>query len=273
MTISLDLIESPEVRPPLVSIQDLRVQRGNKMVLKGISASFRRGEITAIIGLNGCGKSTLLRTLLHEFAFTGRIAFHCGHDHRQPRPEHIGYVPQRLTIDPRLPLTVRDLMGLTLQKRPLFFGLRRGLTAKMETILAQVGVSGVLDTPLDGLSGGQLQRVLLALALEPSPELLLLDEPATGIDFQSQQAFYALIGDLNRTLGVTIVLVSHDLGIVGKIAHQVVCLKDGIVAVSGPPSHCLTPEALRETYGAGLALLGQAPAFDQHEHTPGCGHL
>jgi zinc transport system ATP-binding protein len=273
MTISLDLIEAPVLSPPLVSLQELHVRRGTMDVLRGLTADFRRGEITAIIGLNGCGKSTLLRTLLHEFPFTGNISFHCGHDHRQPRPDHIGYVPQRLTIDPRLPLTVRDLMGLTLQRRPLFFGFRRHLATRMTALLGQVGLEDVLDRPLDGLSGGQLQRVLLALALEPSPELLLLDEPATGIDFQSQQAFYALIGELNRKTGVTIVLVSHDLGIVGKIAHHVICLKEGKIAMAGPPMSCLAPEVLREVYGAGLSLVGAAPAFEAHEHTPGCGHF
>jgi zinc transport system ATP-binding protein len=273
MTISLNLIDSPTAPPPLLSMQNLSVRRGRATILKGITADIRRGEITALIGLNGCGKSTLLRTLLHEFPYTGKIAFHCGHDHRQPRPDYVGYVPQRLTIDPRLPLTVRDLMGLTLKRGPIFFGLGQKLATKMEAMLARVGVANLLDTPLDGLSGGQLQRVLLALALDPSPELLLLDEPATGIDFRSQQAFYDLIGNLNRTTGVTIILVSHDLSIVGRFAHQVLCLKDGIIAASGPANYCLSPEVLSATYGPGFNLMAHAHAGEAHEHTAGCGHL
>ena len=273
MTIALPLVESPGSAPPLVSFRDLRVNRGRVEVLRGLTADVQRGTVTALVGLNGCGKSTLLRTLLHEFPYRGTIAFHCGHDHRQPRPDHVGYVPQRLTVDPRLPLTVRDLMGLTLKRGPLFLGLGRKLNARIARLLEQVDVGHLIDTPLEGVSGGQLQRILLALALEPSPELLLLDEPAAGIDFQSQQAFYDLIRRINRTTDVTILLVSHDLNLIARIADHVLCLSGGVVAAQGPPATVLTPDSLAKTFGPGLRELVQPPPpAEPHEHTAACGH-
>ena len=97
---------------PLLSLSDVRVDLGGNTILKGVTAGISHGKITALIGLNGSGKTTLLRAILKEAPYRGEIRFHCGHDHSQPRPEHIGYVPQRLNIDVRLPLTVRDLLAL-----------------------------------------------------------------------------------------------------------------------------------------------------------------
>ncbi len=105
---------------PLVTIRELQVDLGGKRILDGVNASITRGQITALIGLNGSGKTTLLRSLLRECPSRGRIEFHCGHDHHDHRPEHVGYVPQKLAIDQRMPLTVRELFGLTLQATPHF---------------------------------------------------------------------------------------------------------------------------------------------------------
>ena len=107
--------------PPLVSMRDVWVDRGGRPIIRGVTADLARGRVTALIGLNGSGKSTLLRALVGEFPHRGQVEFKCGHDHTHPRPEHVGYVPQRLTIDPRLPITVRDLLGLALKRWPVFF--------------------------------------------------------------------------------------------------------------------------------------------------------
>src|SRR5437660_12436686 len=105
----------------LVTVRDVRVELGGNPILRGVTADCGRGKITALIGLNGSGKTTLLKSILKEVPYAGRIDFHCGHDHSQPTPEHVGYVPQKLTIEAHLPLTVRDLLALALQRRPLFF--------------------------------------------------------------------------------------------------------------------------------------------------------
>lgn len=241
--------------PPLVSIRNLRVDRGGKTILHKLDMDVPRGQISAVIGLNGCGKSTLLRTLLGEFRYRGTITFACGEDHSRPRPDHVGYVPQRLALEGSLPVTVRDLIGLAVQRRPLIFGVSKKAIERIRPMLERVGVADRLDVPVDGLSGGQLQRVLLALALQPEPELLLLDEPASGIDFKDQQSFYDLIAKLNHETGVTILLVSHDLPTVRRLADRVFCLRFGAVAAQGPPADVLTPENLTAVFGQQLVAV------------------
>lgn len=239
--------------PPLVSIRDLRVSRGGRIVLSDLNCDISRGKITAIVGLNGCGKSTLLRTLVGEFSHTGLVRFSCGEDHSRPRPDHVGYVPQRLAIEAAFPITVRDLFGLALQRRPVFFGVSRAVIRRMLPSLKRVGLSeSILDRPMEGLSGGELQRVLLALALEPQPELLLLDEPASGIDFKDRQSFYDLISRLNHETGVSVVLVSHDLAMMASFAHEVVCLRGGRVICQGPPGEVLSRERIAELFGESI---------------------
>ncbi|MFN4261597.1 MAG: metal ABC transporter ATP-binding protein [Gemmataceae bacterium] len=243
----------------LVTIRALRVTLGGKPILQGIDTSIARGRVTAIIGLNGSGKTTLLRTLLGEVPYSGQIEFQCAHSRRGPGPEHIGYVPQRLHIDARLPITVRDLLALALQRTPLFLGISRRTQTLMRQLLDRVWApAALLDRPVEKLSGGELQRVLLALALHPQPELLLLDEPATGIDFRDEEKFYELIGDLNRRTAVTVILVSHDLSVVSTHAQHVLCLKDGRIRCEGPPREVLSGDMLTHIFGSDKGLFVHA---------------
>jgi zinc transport system ATP-binding protein len=250
-------------RPVLVTIRDLCVTLGGNPILRGVNADLRAGGISALIGLNGSGKTTLLRALVHEVPWTGQVHFHCGHDHTRALPEHIGYVPQRLRIDSNLPLTVADLFALALQRRPLFLGIAHWVQREMDRLLQRVGAGHLADRLVEKLSGGQLQRVLLALALQPKPELLLLDEPAAGIDFQDQQRFYDLLADLNRETGVTILLVSHDLSVVGRLVEHVFCLQDGRIVCEGSPHHILSSEVLARTFGPEMS------SYLHHHHAHG----
>jgi zinc transport system ATP-binding protein len=242
------VISLPTDDPPLVSLADVRVLRGGRPILAGVTCDLTRGAITALVGLNGSGKSTLLRTLLGEFTHAGTITFRCGHDHSKPQPEHVGYVPQRLTIDALLPLTVRDFLAVAINRRPRFLGLGNRTTAIVRTLLDRVALTHLLDVPVDGLSGGQLQRVMLALALAPQPELLLLDEPAAGIDFRTQATFYQLLADINRDTGVTVLLVSHDLGMVKQVASHALCLHAGRITAQGRPDDVLSSQAVADTF-------------------------
>jgi zinc transport system ATP-binding protein len=244
---------------PLVQMRNVCVDLGGNPVLRGVDGELARGRITAIIGLNGAGKTTLLRAILKEVPYSGEVRFLCGHDHSKPTPEHIGYVPQRLRIDGNLPLTVLDLFGLCLRQRPLFLGMGRRFRQRVLDLLRGVGVEKLTDRPVDRISGGELQRVLLALALEPRPELLLLDEPAAGIDFQMQQSFYNLIGELNEHLGMTVLLVSHDLSMVSRVAHHVLCLKDGRIECQGAPRELLTGDLLARVFGPETGLFVHHP--------------
>jgi zinc transport system ATP-binding protein len=240
----------------LVTLHKVGVWLGGKEILREVTTAVPRGRITALIGMNGSGKTTLLRAILKEIRCTGEIQFHCGHDHRQPAPQHVGYVPQKLNFDANLPLTVRDLLALALQRRPLFLGVRRRVERILVTILESVGIRAareMLDRPVAGISGGELQRVLMGLALYPQPELLLLDEPAQGLDKPGQELFYEMIGRINRERGVTILLVSHELSVVGSVTHHVICLRDGRVQCAAPPQE-LTPEQLRQTFGDNVSL-------------------
>lgn len=245
---------------PLVTIHDLHVKLGDADILRGLNAQFIRGRITSLMGLNGSGKTTLLRALLKEIPYTGKIKFHCGHDHAKPYPEHIGYVPQRLLFDPNLPLTVCELMALALETKPLFLGLSKRFQQHVENILARVWSERLLNRPVGSLSGGELQRVLLALALEPQPELLLLDEPAAGIDFKHEGEFNALIAKLNHDMGVTVVLVSHDVSVVTRHAHHVLCLKEGRIDCEGAPSEVLKGENLARIFGENKGV------YHHHQH-------
>jgi zinc transport system ATP-binding protein len=246
--------------PPLVSIENLHVTLGGVPILRGLSAQIARGKITALIGLNGSGKTTLLRALLKELPYTGKISFHCGHDHSRPQPQHIGYVPQRLLFDVNLPLTVTELMTLALSRRPLFLGIGRKTHQRIENMLAKVWAQGLVNSPVGTLSGGELQRVLLALALEPQPELLLLDEPAAGIDFKHAESFYKMIYRLNQDTGVTVILVSHDLSVVSQHAHHVLCLKDGAIRCEGAPQEIIHAGMVAQIFGSDKGV------YAHHEH-------
>ncbi|HMP16928.1 MAG TPA: ATP-binding cassette domain-containing protein [Gemmatales bacterium] len=145
-------------RPPLLEVENLSVELGGKSILKQLSARIPRGEISALIGLNGSGKTTFLKALLKEVAYTGKVQWRCGHDHSQPFPHLIGYVPQRLQFDTNQPLTVVELLALSLLKRPLFLGIGKSLRMRIVELLKRVHAEKLLDVPVGGLSGGQLQR-------------------------------------------------------------------------------------------------------------------
>lgn len=245
---------------PLVTMRNLSVELGGNAILRGLSCAIGSGQITAILGLNGSGKTTLLRALLKEIPYRGEIRFHCGHDHTHPNPRHVGYVPQKLRIESNMPITVRDLLGIAMQRRPIFFGFGANVKTQMTAMLREVGAhESLLEKPLEKISGGEQQRVLLALAMQPEPELLLLDEPAAGVDVAGQEQFYDLICRLNRERGTTIVLVSHDISMVSKHAHHILCLKDGQIHCQGTPHEINRPETMQQIFGKDLNVF-------VHEH-------
>jgi zinc transport system ATP-binding protein len=236
------------VTAPLATLRDVSVRLGGREILGGVTTNLRRREVTALIGMNGAGKTTLLRALLGEIPYRGEIRFDCVHGNRQ-QPGHIGYVPQRLMIEGNLPLTVYDLCGLSLRRWPWFLTSGAAFRSRIAAMLAEVGAERLIDSEVRVLSGGEVQRVLLALALEPTPELLLLDEPAAGIDFQMQEEFYKLIGRLHHERGVTVLLVSHDLSMVSKVVGHVWCMKDGRIECEGSPHDMLHGDALARIFG------------------------
>lgn len=215
----------------LLQVRNLELERAGERLLAAFDLEVERGTIHALVGANGAGKSTLIAACLGQIAFGGEIRLHWQHS------GVLGYVPQRFAPDPSLPLTVGEYLALSRQSRPVCLGLSGRTRAHVQGLLARVGMEAFLHRPLAVLSGGELRRVLLANALDPTPELLLCDEPASGVD-------PAFLGVLERLLcqvragGGTVLLVSHDHEQVRRIADRATLLAQG-KAHTGRPEEVL----------------------------------
>ena len=242
------MIDSPSAEIA-VRFERINVRLGDNLILDQVSANVPRGSCTAIIGPNGGGKTTLLLAFLGELPYTGQIRF-TGSGH----PLRIAYVPQRLPFDRGMPLTVLEFMVMGWQRTPLCFGVRRPYRQRAMELLHSVGMDGLEKRRLGALSGGELQRVLLALALGEEPELLVLDEPASGVDFQGEQVFCELLKKLRHERGFTQLMVSHNLSSVTHHASHVICLKHRVVA-EGPPRAVLTHQTLTTIFGPHMGLV------------------
>ncbi len=232
---------------PLVELQNVGMSFGQLSVLEGIDLAIHAGEIVTLIGPNGSGKTTLARLTLGLLRpDSGRI--------KQRPGLVVGYLPQRFAIDPVLPLTVSRLMALT--------GVRR--QTSISEALAATGISMLADANVAELSGGELQRVLLARALLREPHLLVLDEPTQGVDFAGEIELYRLISDLRAQLGCGVLMVSHDLHLVMSSTDRVICLNHHICCSGKPEAVSQNPEF--------IALFGPngarhvAPYSHDHDH-------
>ncbi|MEW6267418.1 MAG: metal ABC transporter ATP-binding protein [Thermodesulfobacteriota bacterium] len=228
-----------------VVFDQVSVSLGGVQILDSVNAYVPRGGSTAIIGPNGAGKTTLLLTLLGQVAFRGAIRV-AGADHG--RPARIGYVPQRLDFDRGLPLTVLELMVMGRQRRPLWFGVRKRFQREAKEFLSAVKAEHLAGRRVGALSGGELQRVLLALALQRRPELVILDEPAAGVDIQGEHLLCELLETLRRQADFTQIMVSHDLSLVTAHAGHVICLNRRVMG-QGRPEEVIRPEVLEKTFG------------------------
>ncbi|HPU42342.1 MAG TPA: metal ABC transporter ATP-binding protein [Acetivibrio clariflavus] len=228
-------------------IENFGVTFGKTQVLKNVNLHIHCGELTALIGPNGAGKSTLLKSILGEIKHTGELKFMDAKGEKHDKPL-IGYVPQHLSFDTGSPISVFDLFMSSLVKTPSWLYKPKGIRKKVEESLAKVKAEHLIDRRLGALSGGELQRVLLALALEPVPHLLLLDEPVSGIDQNGLEMFYNTLMELKENYDLSIILVSHALDFVLRYADRVVLIK-GTVLASGSPSEMSKNEMLLKTFG------------------------
>ena len=222
----------------LLEIDALVVRRQGEALLEDVNLRVRRGSVQVLVGPNGAGKTTLLSTVVNQIPFDGQIVMNW------VGSGAIGYVPQSFAVDPTLPVTVTDFLALTRQRRPVCLGVTRRVRAGVAQLLARVGLSGLEERPLAVLSGGELRRVLLAHALDPEPELLLLDEPTAGFDESAARIFEGLILDAKRAGRTTVLMVSHDFELVRRVADRVTVL-DRRVVVEGTPD-ILSAEGVRE---------------------------
>jgi zinc transport system ATP-binding protein len=210
-----------------------------------------KGSATAVIGPNGAGKTTLLMALLGQVPYEGRIRLADGPGGARPR---IGYVPQRLDFDRGTPITVMEAMVMGDQRKPLWFGTARAFREKALAALASVRADALAGRKLGVLSGGELQRVLIALAVQDHPDILLLDEPASGVDVAGEDILCELLEDLHRARGFTQLMVNHDMSNVIAHASHVICLNRRVIA-HGPVATTLTDDALAATFGIHLGLV------------------
>jgi len=224
----------------ILEVTDLSVELEGEKIINNLSFDVKRGDILTILGPNGAGKTVLLKTLLELLPYKGEIKW--------KKNIKIGYVPQRLPFIKDVPLSVKDFLKL---KKPSQEGLKENLKF--------VGFKeNFLDKKMGDLSSGQFQRILIAWSLIGNPQVLLFDEPTTGIDIEGEETVYRLLVKLKGERELTILLVTHDLSVVYKFSNYVICLNKQPIC-RGFPQEILTPENLRKLYGGEVK-------YYRHEH-------
>ena len=223
------------MKGPSIVFENVFLALGNTRILENVSFRVASGAIHCIVGANGGGKTSLIRSLLGQMPHTGRIAIEW-----QAAPI-TGYVPQSLNFDQTLPLSVRDLVALTCQRRPVFLGVRRAERELIDKALERVGLAAKSRFKRGSLSGGERQRVLFAQALIPEPSLLVLDEPMAGLDLTGKEILERAIRDFAAG-GGTVVWINHDIAQVGEIADALTYI-DRKVLLHGAPREALATGA------------------------------
>jgi zinc transport system ATP-binding protein len=238
-------------REPLITGRSISFVYGQHVILDKIDISIAPGEIVTVIGPNGAGKTTLIRVMLGLLKPTsGSVERHAG--------IRIGYLPQRMQFDPVLPLQVGRLMTLT----------QRSSAAAVDAALRETGVRYLRKAQVQTLSGGELQRVLLARALLRDPDLLVLDEPVQGVDFAGEAELYELIGEIRARRGCGVLMISHDLHVVMAATDRIICLNRHVCCAGMPEAVSRHPEYAR-LFGRRAATT---LAVYTHHHDHGHGY-
>lgn len=221
-------------------------------MLEHINLHMHCGELTALIGPNGAGKTTLLRAMVGELPHTGSLRYIHHGNIETTRPLRIGYVPQKLDLDRTSPTTVIDVFAAALSRWPIWLGTRRAIRREAAEKLELVGAESLLDRRISEISVGQLQRVMLALALTPVPELLLLDEPVSALDQGGMDRFYQTVSRMRMEYDLSIVLVSHDLAAAAEFSDRMILLNRTVLCDGAPRDVLLSP-LIRQTFGFGFS--------------------
>jgi len=224
----------------ILSVKNLTIVRNDHKILDDLSFDVAKGDTLAVIGPNGAGKTTLLKAILGLIPYVGQVTW--GKDVK------IGYVPQRLYLENDIPFTTKEFLELK----------HRGIN-EIKKALKSVGLGGeeisqketekhILENKISNLSGGELQRVLIAWSLLGNPNVLLFDEPTSGIDISGEDTVYTLLSELNKKAGLTIILVSHEIDVVRHFTSQVLCLNKEKVCY-GPPQEVITQKTIDKLFG------------------------
>ena len=228
-------------------IENISVKIENQTILKNVTFDVHCGELTMIIGRNGAGKSTLLKALLDEIEHTGKVEFIDMKENRNKKIK-IGYVPQSLNIERNMPTSVYDMFASYISDKPVFFKKNAELYKKIKECLRTFGAEKLIDNRVGNLSGGELQRILLSIATYPIPNLLILDEPVSGVDRNGTRDFYEILSKLKDKYDMSIVLVSHDLELVKKFADKVILL-DKEIKKQGTVKEVFESKEFKDCFG------------------------
>lgn len=228
-----------------LKVQHVSVSIGNDRILKDVNLHVHCGQMVALIGPNGAGKSTLLKALLGHREYDGNIIFSVpGSRNAKAR---IGYVPQSPNFDPGDPVSVADLFACCLSRRPAFLGLGKNDRDLILECLERVHGEDLIDKRVGILSGGELQRVLLALALEPMPNILILDEPLSGVDIEGMTSLMDMLDEIRRNYDLSILMTTHDFSMLPRYADRVVLI-DHEVKIQGEPEEVLASEEFARAF-------------------------
>ena len=228
-----------------LKVQNVSVKIGGDKILKNVNIHVHCGQMVALIGPNGAGKSTLLKALLGEREFDGNIIFSAPGSRRAKA--RIGYVPQSPNFDPGDPVSVSDLFACCLSRRPAFLGASKSDRELILECLERVHGEDLIDKRVGTLSGGELQRVLLALALEPMPNILILDEPLSGVDIEGQTGLMDMLDEIRRDFDLSILMTTHDFSMLPRYADRVVLI-DHEVKCQGTPEEVLDSPEFRAAF-------------------------
>ena len=233
-------------------VENLSVKIGSDRILSDVNLHVHCGELVALIGPNGAGKSTFLKAILGQRDYEGIIAFsEPGQRSKKPR---IGYVPQSPAFDPSDPVSVADLFACCMSKRPAFLGLGKSMRALVLECLERVHGEELIDKRVGTLSGGELQRVLLALALEPLPNILILDEPLSGVDVEGMGTLMDMLDEIRKNYDLSILMTTHDFSMLPRYANQVVLIDRGILIQGAPEAVLGSSEFARAFHMKGGSL-------------------
>jgi zinc transport system ATP-binding protein len=239
------------IDPLAIIFDDISVSINNISILENITAAIPMNSFTAVIGPNGAGKTTLLLALLNQIKYNGSIKLSNNFPIKKLK---IGYIPQRFAFDRNFPLSVMEFLAINLQKIPLWLGIKKKYQSIIQTLLSSVKADNLIDKKLGELSGGEIQKILLGLALLQKPDLLILDEPTAGVDLYGEHVFCELLENLRNKYQLTIIMVNHDLTTVAAHASHIICLNKELIA-TGTTKEILTKEILTKTFGPHAASI------------------
>ncbi len=228
-----------------LELKDMGVNLGDAELLHGVSFHLHCGEIVALIGPNGAGKSSLFKAVLGQLPHTGTIQFQRS-DGKRSRPV-IGYVPQSPTFHRGDPVSVLDFFAAAIGDWPVFLPIPKKLRERVRKCLERTHAEGLMDKRVGALSGGEVQRVLMALALEPLPQILILDEPLSGVDVEGERQLLDMLDEIRRSYDLSILFSTHDFATLEPFADKVLLLRNTVLK-SGSPAEVLSSAEFQEVF-------------------------